>query len=99
MFQPDSPIETVDDGCRIHVHVRPSARKDEPRGLHGGRLKVHVKAPPVDGAANQAVIALLADLLEVAAHQITLTGGASSRRKSFHVEGLDAPTARRRLHL
>ena len=65
--------------------------------MHDGRIKIALAAPPVDGKANQALVAFLANVLDVARAQITLASGASGRRKRVAVEGLDAPSVARRL--
>jgi uncharacterized protein len=62
-------------------------------------LRVRLTAPPVEGAANEALIALLAERLGLPRHAITLARGAASRHKLVAVEGLDADELRRRLRL
>jgi hypothetical protein len=51
----------------------------------GNRLRVRVMAAPVDGAANRAVIGLLAETLRIAPSRIELVRGATSRNKVFRV--------------
>jgi uncharacterized protein (TIGR00251 family) len=72
---------------RISVHVQPRAARSEIVGLHGAALKVRLQAPPVDGAANEALVALLADRLGVAPRAVKVVAGASSRAKTVEVEG------------
>ena len=72
---------------RISVHVQPRAARSEIVGLHGAALKVRLQAPPVDGAANEALVALLADRLGVARRAVKVVAGASSRAKTVEVEG------------
>jgi uncharacterized protein YggU (UPF0235/DUF167 family) len=62
----------------------------------GGALRVRVAAPPVDGAANDALIRLLADALAVPRAQVRLVAGASGRRKLIEIDGLDPAFARSR---
>lgn len=77
----------------LAVHVQPGARRPGVVGRHGEALKVRVTAPPVDGKANQAVIALLASALEVPASSVQVTAGASSRRKRLRITGVADPAA------
>lgn len=64
-----------------------------------GALRVRVKAPPVDGAANAALIQLLAKRLGVAKSAITLITGATARNKIIEVDGISDGELRRRLSL
>ena len=89
------------DGARLllEVHAAPRASKSRLAGVHDGRLKVRLAAPPVDGAANQELVRFLARALGVPRSTVTLVKGASSRRKTVAVVGLDAAEARSRLGL
>jgi uncharacterized protein YggU (UPF0235/DUF167 family) len=62
----------------------------------GGELRVRVAAPPVDGAANDALLRLIADALDVAPRQVRLVRGASGRRKVIEVEGIEPDSIRSR---
>ena len=77
-----------DGNVLVTVHVQPGARRSEVVGAHGDALKVRVAAPPVDGKANRAVVALLADVLGVAPGAVELVAGASQRRKRLRVTGV-----------
>ena len=72
---------------RVSVHVQPRATRSEIVGLHGAALKVRLQAPPVDGAANEALVALLAERLGVARRAVRVVAGASSRAKTVEVDG------------
>lgn len=71
--------------ARITVHVTPRSRKNE---LVRDRqiLKVRVTAPPVDGAANEATITLLARQLHLPKRALRIVQGASSRQKIIEIE-------------
>ncbi|TMQ06347.1 MAG: DUF167 domain-containing protein [Deltaproteobacteria bacterium] len=69
----------------IEILVQPRASREKIGPMHDGRLKIAVTAPPVDGEANAAVIALLARRLGVARGNITVVAGASSRRKTLRI--------------
>ena len=65
--------------------------------MHDGRLKIAVTAPPVDGAANAAVIELLAKALGIPARQVEVIAGASSRRKTVRISGVSRELVEQRL--
>ena len=58
--------------------------------MHGDALKVRLSAPPVDGAANEALVELLADELNVARRAVRIVSGVTSRSKVVQVDGIDA---------
>jgi uncharacterized protein (TIGR00251 family) len=76
-------------GITFDVLVQPRASRPRLGPVHGDRLKVAVTAPPVDGEANAAVIELVARSLGVPRAAVSIVSGASSRRKSVHVAGID----------
>lgn len=82
-------IRTVADGVLIDILVHPRASQARIGPVHGDRLKIAVTAPPVDGAANAAVIELLARHLKRPRRDLAIAGGAGSRQKTVHVRGLD----------
>ena len=86
-------------GVRFAVRVIPRARKAEVKGVRDGRLLVRVTAPPLDGAANQAVIAALAAALGVRAPQVRIAAGDTSRNKIVEVEIAAADLTRRLAYL
>lgn len=81
----------------LSVKAQPRASRTEVAGLFGDELKIKVAAPPVDGAANQALIEFLAETLGVAKRDITLARGASASHKQFAISGVDAQTVASRL--
>ena len=82
-------VVTERDGAvRFAVRVQPRAARNEVAGVHDGALKLRVNAPPVDGAANDAVVALLARLLRVPRGVIRIVSGVTSRTKLVEVEGV-----------
>ena len=72
----------------LNVRLQPRARRNEIGEPRDGRLAVKVTAPPVDGKANEALIALIAKHLNVPKRDITLTRGHQSRDKTLRIEGL-----------
>lgn len=84
------------DGVRLALRVTPRARRPGIGGTAPGRdgtprLKVAVTAPPADGAANAAVLAVLAEALDLPRSALTLIAGASDRDKIVRVEGDPEP--------
>ncbi len=79
---------------RVGVHVQPRAARSEIAGLHGAALKVRLQAPPVDGAANEALVRLLADRLGVPRRSVQVVAGATSRAKMVEIEGTTADAVR-----
>ena len=76
------------DGVYLAVKLQPRASRNEVQGEHGPELKITVTAPPVDAAANTALIALLSEKLQVAKSAIQLVRGQTSRHKSIFVRGV-----------
>lgn len=78
-------------GClTLSLHIQPGAKKTEIAGLHGDTLKIRLAAPPVDGKANECLVAFLAKELEVPQAQVELASGATSRRKRLRIIGASA---------
>lgn len=74
----------------IEVVVRPRGGRDRLVGMVGDALRVAVSAPPVDGKANDAVIALLAKQLGVPRSSVSIASGKTGRRKLVCFEGLSS---------
>jgi len=77
-----------DGAVTFDILVSPRASRGKLGPLHGGRLKISVTAPPVDGEANAAVIELLAAELGVARSAIEIVAGARGKRKTVRVRGV-----------
>src|SRR5687767_6180090 len=72
---------------RFSVRVQPRASRSAIVGVHGDALRVQLAAPPVDGAANEALTELLADALGIARTAVRVISGAASRGKVVEVDG------------
>ena len=90
-------ITEAGGGVTFAVRVVPRASKNEIVGVHGDALKVRLTAPPVEGRANEALIAFLARRLGVRKSQVEIVAGATSRRKMIRVIGLLAQEVGERL--
>ncbi|MBI1942640.1 MAG: DUF167 domain-containing protein [Betaproteobacteria bacterium] len=77
------------EGARLvlELHVQPGARRSEVAGLHGGRLKIRLAARATQGAANEALRELLAELLQTRKSDVRIDSGETSRRKRVSVLG------------
>lgn len=85
-------------GSAMTVHVTPRGRKNELAGiLPDGTLKVRLTAPPVEGAANKALLELLAKVLGVRVNALEIIGGEKGRDKIVSIVDLDAPTVEERV--
>jgi uncharacterized protein (TIGR00251 family) len=81
---------TRDGHLIFNVKVVPRASRSELVGEQDGTLRVRIAAPPVDGAANEELIRLLAKTLEVKASSVTIVSGEASRMKKIAVKGITA---------
>ncbi|HEX7793155.1 MAG TPA: DUF167 domain-containing protein [Vicinamibacterales bacterium] len=81
----------------LNIRVIPRARKSEVTGMRGDAWLVRLQAPPVEGAANDELIAMLAKLLDVPRREVTIVSGGRSRDKRVRVASLDSATAQERL--
>ena len=82
--------------ARIRVGLQPRASTDEILGWkEAGALWVRVKAPPVNGAANAALVQLLAKHLGVAKSKVALVSGTTARNKIVEVQGVPEPVLRK----
>ena len=82
----------------LNIRVVPRARRSGVGGMRGDAWLVRLQAPPVEGAANEELIALLASTLGVSKRAVSIVSGESSRQKRVRVAGIDAVTAQERMH-
>jgi uncharacterized protein len=90
-------IYATSAGVEFDVRVIPRAARSGVAGERDGRLLVRLTASPVEGAANQALIKLLSELLDCPRRSIRIVSGDRSRSKRVAVDGLTPAEARRRL--
>lgn len=82
--------EAADGGLVLTLHIQPGAKKTEFVGLHGEAMKIRLAAPPVDGKANAALCAFLADFCGVPKSAVTLLSGETSRAKRVRIYSASA---------
>ncbi len=90
-------IKKSERGTALAIQVLPRASKNEVAGVQGNAIKIRLTAPPVEGAANAALIAFLADALGVAKGRIEIVAGETSRRKLVTILGVTPAEVERRL--
>jgi uncharacterized protein len=83
----------------ISIKVQPKASRNEIAGYKDGFLKIRVQAPPDKGAANEAVIKLLAARLQLPRKAVSLKTGLTGRTKRIEIEGLTEEEVTRRLSI
>lgn len=83
-------LQNLPDGSLLlRLHVQPRASANALTGLQGDALKLRLTTPPVDGKANQAVIACLAKLFHLPKSALTIKSGQQSRSKTVVIKGAD----------
>lgn len=77
--------ETTTEGVRMRVHVSPRAARTTVTGLHGHAIKIRLQAPPVEGKANAALVAFVADTLGIPRATVEIIHGLNARDKVLAV--------------
>lgn len=90
-------ISATEDGVLLSIKLQPRASRNEIVAQAGRELRIRVTAPPVDSAANEALIKLLSKELGLARNRIQLVRGKTSRHKVVKLQGLTADEVRVRL--
>lgn len=83
-------VQDSPEGAVLTIHVQPKASKTEYAGPHGNALKFRVAAPPVEGAANEALCAFLAGQFSLPKKAVVLLSGQGSRHKRVQLRGIAA---------
>ena len=100
---PDStlrfPISSHARGSALSITVVPRAGRSSIEESTDGTLRVRVAAPPVDGAANVALLRFLADVLDVPRSRLEIASGKSNRHKRVVVEGMTPGELQERLRV
>lgn len=87
-------VEERGGSVRFAIRVSPRASRDAAGGAHDGALRVRITAPPVDGAANAAIVKLLAKTLRVSKSAVRIVGGETSKTKRIEIDGVSAAEIR-----
>jgi uncharacterized protein (TIGR00251 family) len=91
------PIRDTPGGATFQIKVHLRARRNAITGTVGDALKLALTAPPVEGRANEACIAFLAEFLNVPRSSVTIAAGESRRQKLIRVVGLSAAQVEEKL--
>ena len=83
----------------VSIKVVPGARKNRIAGKYGDAIKIQVSAPPEQGKANLAVIAVVAEALGLKPQQVRILRGHTQSRKVIEIDGIDAAEINNRLEL
>ncbi len=101
MSAPGNPqeltLQTTADGVIVDVKAQPGARRAGIVGVQGGRLKVAVTQVAERGRANDALVAVLAETLELRRNQVELVSGGTNPLKRFLIQGIEESDLRARL--
>ena len=81
-------VESRGTAVRFRVRVQPRASRNEIAGVADGALRIRLHAPPVDGAANDALVDFLAERLAISRRGVRIAAGATSRTKTIEIEGI-----------
>jgi uncharacterized protein len=84
----DLILKDAPKGCLLSVKVVPRASKNKCTGVESGELKVKIQAPPVEGAANEALLNYLAVLMDRPRSSLRVVKGMKSRHKVIEIQGL-----------
>src|SRR3990172_8099103 len=84
-----SPSKGGSGTVTLTVRIQPRASKNGIVRMEDGSLKIRLTAPPVDGAANEALVKFLAGIFSIAQSQVEIVSGHASRRKSVRINGVD----------
>ena len=91
------PLEETAGGVLLPVRAQPGARRNGITGEHAGSLKVAVTPAPEKGKANDSIVAVLADLLDLKRSQIELVSGLTSSLKKFLISGVSCAELQQRI--
>jgi uncharacterized protein (TIGR00251 family) len=87
-------LREAQGGVALEILVQPRASRTRVVGEHDGRLKIQLAAPPVDGEANEALVAFLAGSLGVRRADVSIERGDAGRRKTVRVAGVGPAVVR-----
>jgi hypothetical protein len=85
-------IRETGTGLMVPLHVQPRARQTQIAGIHNGALKVKISAPPVDDAANRAIVEYFSKTLCLPKSHVRIVAGQKSRDKLLHISGISLQT-------
>ncbi len=87
------PSKNREEAATLSIRIQPRASKNEIVRREGCGFKIRLTAPPVDGAANEALIRFLADTFSVPKSQVEIVSGHTAREKIVRINGVSQETA------
>lgn len=84
----ETPVQDGAEGAVLNLHIQPKAARTASAGMHGDAWKIRVAASPVQGAANDALRAYLAEQFGIAKDAVVILSGAQTRRKRVLLKGV-----------
>lgn len=90
-------VQSAKEGTILCVRVQPRASRDEIVGATGDYVRLRVKAPPVEGAANEACVRFLSELFAIPKRDVQVVSGAKSRRKRILLKHLEEEAVKTRI--
>jgi uncharacterized protein (TIGR00251 family) len=82
----------------LSIRIQPRASKNDVSVMEDGKLKIRLTAPPVDGAANEALVKFLADKLDISRSRVEIVSGHTGREKIIRITGMSESDVRRVLN-
>lgn len=92
-------LKETPHGVYLSIKLQPRASREQINGIQGAELKISVTAPPVDAAANRALIEFLSERLAVSRSAIDLVRGQTSRHKTVFIRGASLAQIRAKLEV
>lgn len=90
MQSDNDAIQQTPSGVNVRLYIVPRSSSNKVVGMHNGAIKVALTAPPVEGAANKALMEFLAELLGVPESMVSIVSGIRSRQKTVRIQGIEA---------
>jgi uncharacterized protein (TIGR00251 family) len=90
-------LRSEPDGVLLSIKLQPRASVNQIGEVMGNELRVKVTAPPVDSAANEALVRFLAETLDCGRNKVELVRGQTSRHKTIRVHGMTAEDVMKRM--
>ena len=87
------------NGLTINIHVIPRSSRSEIVGIYNDCLKIKLKSPPVDNAANEELVRFLVETLKISKRNIEIISGHKQKKKVVYVKESNLSTIERLLHL
>jgi hypothetical protein len=95
----DGILLATSQGVRIRLLIQPKASKTELIGPHNGALKIRLRAPPIEGRANEELVEFLADLFDLPKRSVEILRGETGRTKTVEIRGVSLEQTRKILNL